>query len=277
MDCAPADNDNTPGKCFDSVVSECVGAQFITHRCPGATSKCCPTPGTVKRKANLPAMYTIPGLDDMCFPLAQGDFTMSDGPRTITGFITPSSFSQNRATDDHDHPRRCHKGLDLFTGGVDAHRMTKGQVLAIAPGKVTAIMKPFTTCKDGWVFDANGANGHRVTSGTQVYGITVNHPGINQDVVYGELTSHFVKVGQDLVKGHLIGFATACEMLHFELWDKGTRGTGHWGPAGDTTSTADCCPADDSVPSFHGLKNPRALLRMLQGKWCTPVVVPQPA
>jgi hypothetical protein len=204
----------------------------------------------------------------MCFPLVRGDFTESDSARTETGFITASSFSQNRPTTEGTHARRCHKGLDLFTGGVSANRMTHGRVVAVAAGTVTSVMDGFTRCKDGWFFDAAGV-GKKVSQRTSVYGITINHPELGLDITYGELTFAYVARGDAVEKAQLLGEATACEMLHFELWGPNTRSTGHWGPADD--GTAPCCPTDASVPSYSGLKNPRPLLRMLQGQWCEPI------
>jgi len=267
MDCAPGDDPAAPaGKCFDSVVSECTGAEMVSNRCPGATSKCCPTPGVVKRKKEVKAIYQIS--EDLCFPLVKGDFTNSDVGRTETGFITASSFSQNRATSEPGKTRRCHKGLDMYTGGVAANRMTHGRVVAIADGVVKVVMDGFTKCQDGWFFDAAGA-GKKVSKKTKAYGVTIHHPSLNLDVTYGELTFSYVGKDDAVTKGQLLGEATVCEMLHFELWGPNTRSAGHWGPADDGMQP--CCPTDESTPSYSGLKNPRALLRMLQGKWCDPV------
>jgi len=263
MDCS-AGTDNTVGRCFDPIVSQCSAATVARH-CPGS-GICCPTPGVVSRKSNLASIYNI-NIQDMCFPLVQGDFTEGDGK--TTGFITASSFSQNRATTQEGHARRCHKGLDMFTGVHPSH-MTHGRVIAIAPGTVTSVMDGFTACNDGWYYDSTGA-GKKVPANTLVYGVTVHHPSLNVDVTYGELTFSYVTVGDSLVKAQLLGEATACTMLHFELWTPNQRVQKWWGPA-DETDISLCCPNDDSVPqNAHGLLNPRPLLRMLQGKWCDPV------
>jgi hypothetical protein len=225
----------------------------------------------VKRKRTGKAIYNIP--EDLCFPLVRGDFTDSSTTRTETGFITAASFSQNRPTTEKGHTRRCHKGLDMYTGGVAAAHMTHGQVIAIADGTVKSVIDIFTECEDGWYFDAAGV-GHKVPGKTKAYGVTINHPSLappnGLDVTYGELTFSYVAETNAVVKGQLLGEATICEMLHFELWAPNTRTKGWWGPAAADSLNL-CCPTDESTPTYPGLKNPRPLLRMLQGKWCAPI------
>jgi len=81
-----------------------------------------------------------------------------------------------------------------------------------------------------------------------------------------------------VTKGQLIGLNTICAMLHFELWDENIHDNTKLRPLPNTQGGDNCINGDDAPVGVHGLNNPRALLRHLEGKWCDPPVdLPEPA
>lgn len=152
------------------------------------------------------------GLDDIipaplfekgrfCFPLKQSafDYTGSD-----YGSGRPVSAGAN-------YKKRCHSGQDIFSKGA-------GEVVAIDDGEVVSIIPTFLNCKRG------------VAGAVLVY-----HPSIGRTMNYGEiavatLSRLGVKVGSRVKRGSPLGIATACGMLHFEVYNGRQADNLRWWP-----------------------------------------------
>jgi hypothetical protein len=269
--CGPPKNpptDGTPvpeGVCFDKRLGTC-SVDTVSNRCgPAPQTTCCPSPGVLTSSGR-----DFPETDDMCFPIARGDSTWGNGIRT--GAINEASFAQRRG-------KRCHRGLDMFTGSERAPSL--GRVLAIADGTVRDVISSFTQCRGGWWPELDNENVMTPLNHGKcyhAYAVIVHHPSINKDVVYGENTLIFVddttEEARRVTKGQLIGLNTICGMLHFELWNPDSRISTKLRPRPGTSGN--CVSGDNAPTGVAGLNNPRKLLRHLQGKWCDPPAVLPP-
>lgn len=83
----------------------------------------------------------------------------------------------------------------------------------MADGEVTAIF-PFLVCKDGWGCKQFGGC-PRQTNAVMIY-----HPSLGKTINYGEMDANQIKVsvGQKVTRGQVLGRASYCGMLHFELY-----------------------------------------------------------
>jgi len=221
------------------------------------TIKCC-IGGTLKAKAGA---RKFP--QDLCFPIAKEDSTWNNADHT--GAIRPASFGQSRAENT-----RCHKGLDMFTGFPS--RPTHGRVLAIDDGVVTNIMPQYTACKGGWNVDLSTKKIVPKPHPGKCYlamAVTVHHPRLKMDVVYGEATMTFVKKGDQVTKGQLLSLHTICSMLHIEFYQPGKGPRGKHLPWAPENGVCEVPPAP--------LLNPRRLLSELQGRFCPTPSIPSTA
>lgn len=76
---------------------------------------------------------------------------------------------------------------------------------AIADGEIIQIIPDFYPCSKG-----------------QSSAIYIYHPSIKKTVAYAELNKNSItkwKVGKNVKKGELLGKASACRMLHFEVYE----------------------------------------------------------
>ncbi len=154
---------------------------------------------------------------------------------------------------------RCHAGVDLITQG-------DGTVVAIDDGVITGIVRNFYACPGG-----------------QSSAILIYHPSLGKTANYAEINTADIyrfQVGMRISRGQSIGKATACGMLHFELYDGNVARNDHWRPTPPNTVSAD--PHDcankymDQKPQT--LANPEILIHSLEGKYCTGTIsTPQPS
>ena len=112
-----------------------------------------------------------------------------------------------------DSGNRCHGGIDIYTTG-------ESKVQTIADGEITHLYSNFANCSGGW--------------GAAIY---VYHANINKTILYGEINANNIAInprtgkkwaiGDIVKKGDILGKATVCKMLHFELHD-GKRPPENW-------------------------------------------------
>lgn len=141
--------------------------------------------------------------------------------------------------------KRCHAGVDIFTKGT-------GEVLAVADGKVIA---------NFFFYKCSGGNSDAVL---------IDHGSFV--ALYGEINSgtEKVKAGSNIKAGELLGNATNCGMLHFEIYSKGATINYRWSPPSGKTvgSEANYCRNNylSTKPSL--LLDPTETIKNLQGKNC---------
>ncbi len=167
-----------------------------------------------------------------CFPLAQNSL------RRI-------SYNWGNA---RDSGARCHAGVDIITQG-------DGTVVAIDDGIVTQVIRSFYTCSGG----PSGA-------------IMIYHPSLGKTANYGEINSGDIRVniGDRINKGQILGHATACGMLHFELYDGQISTNQRWKPTAGSTvqQTQHYCVDNFQATKPSSLANPEILIRSLEGRYC---------
>lgn len=159
---------------------------------------------------------------------------------------------------ERENGARCHSGIDIYT-------KPPGQLVAIDDGIVTRISKTFITCKNGW-----GAVEPKKDNGGAVY---VYHPKLDITVNYGEIDSNNItwKKGDKITKGQIIGKASVCGMLHFEMYTGKQSGNAKWFPfPGETSSPP---PHNKCAELFLSNKppetiNPTAFLKAIQKNFC---------
>lgn len=178
----------------------------------------------------------------ICFPLSKSSFSKISW-----------NFGGERAKG-----ARCHSGIDIYT-------KPPGQLVAIDDGIVTNISKTFITCKNGW-----GAVEPKKDNGGAIY---VYHPKLDITVNYGEIDSNNItsKKGDKITKGQVLGKASVCGMLHFEMYTGKQSGNAKWFPIPGETSSPP--PHNKCAELFLSNKppetiNPTAFLKAIQSNFC---------
>ena len=154
---------------------------------------------------------------------------------------------------------RCHAGRDFLT-------KQPGKVIAIADGIVTNIMSGWTTCYDQWGVDKSNPAGKEVSA------VLVYHPSLDQTVNYGEIDFDKISVTkrQEIKKGQLIGVASYCGMLHFELYEGRWVSTSQWEPPSGESSVGskNKCANEFLSSKPNGLLNPNSLINSISNNFC---------
>lgn len=136
-----------------------------------------------------------------------------------------------------DGGARCHAGCDL----------QKGTATAIADGEVTNVYK-FYDC-----------------SGGAVNAVLVYHPRLSVTINYGEIDSNavYVKIGSKVTKGQLLGNASRCSMLHFEVYSGRLAANQNWyPPSGGSVGSGETCVTKFPQTKPAALMNCEVFLRM---------------
>jgi hypothetical protein len=146
-----------------------------------------------------------PSVGGQCLPVAANSFYKPSwnwgSPRKYKGIMG----------------KRCHAGLDLYT-------KSPGYAVAMADGTVTNVQH-FYACTRG-----------------DTQGVVVYHASLGVTAIYGEINSGTVKVnkGQTIKAGQILGIATNCGMVHFELYKGVVSRNGHWFPPAIITQSNEC-------------------------------------
>ncbi len=179
---------------------------------------------------------SIPSVGGSCFPVEKNSF---DHVSWNWGNCRDGGKVCNNGN-------RCHAGIDIYT-------KNPSTAIAIAPGKVVAISYSFTTCKRG-------------TAGK----VVINHG--DYTVNYGEVNANGikVKVGDSVQAGTILGPASVCGMLHFELYTKGTANSSPWypPPGKKVKGVANYCRDNYLSAKPPELLDPTNTLKDLQSKLC---------
>jgi murein DD-endopeptidase MepM/ murein hydrolase activator NlpD len=138
--------------------------------------------------------------------------------------------------------KRCHAGIDIYTGG-------NAYVVAIADGKVV----------NKYNFKACGGT----------YAVIVNHGSFV--VNYGELNldATYVANGQQVRAGQILGVATTCGMLHFELYNSGTTKNLHWMPGVELPNVSNICRQQYLSSKPAALRDPTETIKALKSNMCS--------
>ncbi len=180
-------------------------------------------------QSNTPGSY--PSVGGSCFPVAGNSYSRSTW-----------GFGDKRVNKNGRH--RCHAGVDLYTKG-------SGYSVAMAAGTVLSTGH-FYNC-----------------SGGAVSAVIIDHGDYVAN--YGEIDTGKVKVsvGQQVKAGDILGVATRCGMLHFELYTKGTKGNEQWyPPSGKTINGKNYCRDNYMSTKPQNLMDPTNTLKSLESKLC---------
>ena len=201
--------------------------------------------------AGAPDPALLPTAADVCFPLTRDSLDPRRGISWNWGSHRDGSDSDACEADSD----RCHAGIDIYS-------KFPGQVVAVADGIVKDI-RHVSRCADGW--GAEGAE--RPGDGIVIYhrslGLTFNYAEVDEG------TSR-VQEGQEVRKGDILGVASYCGMLHFEVYqgEVDRFQTLNWCPPGgiDVTERHQC--ATQNYPRPDALANPNDVVRRLEGNFC---------
>ncbi len=200
------------------------------------------------------------------FPLTKESFTNCD---QVTQEGT--NYTSCKLGDDFGARRssgtRCHKGVDVYVNNKGA----KGDVVAVDDGKILFKMPTFIPrggCSDGY----DSGNG-------QASALAVYHSNLDKTIIYGELrpsdTRNFSK-GDKVKAGQVLGEASVCGMLHFELYQGEYNRYDQWYPPGNEQrprkekvpyGRPNYCANNYSSTKESELINPQSFLERLKGNW----------
>jgi murein DD-endopeptidase MepM/ murein hydrolase activator NlpD len=100
----------------------------------------------------------------------------------------------------------------------------------------------------------------------------VYHPSLGKTINYGEVDGDKVKVkkGDSIKKGMLIGVASYCGMLHFEVYSGKQTANARWyPPSGGKAENPDKCARMYMHTKPANLEDPRPWIQSrLAGQWC---------
>jgi len=195
------------------------------------------------RFTELQVAGTTPStIEGQCFPVAENSIDQNQG--ACGGGLT-CNFGSCRSEGE-----RCHVGYDIFT-------KSPGHILAIAPGTVTNIAH-FYHCKDGW-----GGQGN-------VKQVIVDHG--DYVVNYGEIDEGKVEVkeGDSVIAGQILGVASHCGMLHFELYEDGVTQNIRWFPTNPITSCEkNICRRNHLSTKDSKIQDPTETINNLKDNLCS--------
>jgi len=220
------------GTCLDSSVSTC-SSSFLTGKCPGPTEvRCCPAGGVASNNGGSadPNQMVSAGSGScsayggLVFPLATG---------SLSEISVNWGGSRNGGA-------RCHAGIDIYTGGAKS-------VVAMSDGVVTAVLKNWYSCTGGsidaiLVYHDSGA----------LSGMTANYGEVNPG-------SYSVGVGSRVTRGQKLATASACGMLHFELYSGRQTANQRWLPASGSVGSG--CAGNSLSTKPAVLLDPRPVIR----------------
>jgi len=184
---------------------------------------------------------SYPSIGGSCFPVAANSF---------------SHFSWNWGSARRGGAR-CHGGVDLYT-------KPPGHAIVVADGVVTNIFG-YITC--GAKVRGKGQWGKH---GGATSAIMIYHPSLNHTILYGEVDTNTITVkrGQEVTAGLVLGIASGCNMLHFELYSGKMSANQKWYPNSSVRNDPNGCAKNDLNKLPSNLKNPNPTLKGLQGKMC---------
>eukprot|EP01080_Neovahlkampfia_damariscottae_P003120 gene3120-5290_t len=100
----------------------------------------------------------------------------------------------------------------------------------------------------------------------------VYHPKLGKTINYGEVDGNKVNVkrGQTIKRGQLIGIASYCGMLHFEIYSGSRTANSRWHPpSGQRSGNPDKCARQYLNTKPKELEDPRPWIQeRLRGKFC---------
>jgi hypothetical protein len=202
-----------------------------------------------------------PAVGGQCFPVAEGSLNVNKwsycGDGMNCDFGNCRGDCRNRDENGNCVLRsRCHAGYDIWT-------KAPGHILAIEDGIVQNIYH-FYSCEDGW-----GGPG-------EVNAVIIDHG--DYSVNYGEIDAEntFVEIGENVQAGQVLGIASHCGMLHFELYEGEITENTQW-PDNEEVVDAVCgsewnyCLKNQELLSKkpEELKNPEQTLENLKDKMCS--------
>jgi len=177
--------------------------------------------------------------NDLCFPLKQASLNY---------------ISQNYG-DARSSGARCHAAIDVMT-------KSPGQVVAVADGVVTNIFN-FLVCQNGW----GCRNGNCQSRAVLIY-----HPSLGKTINYGEVDGDkiHVRVNENVRKGQILGIASYCGMLHFEVYSGRQTANRQWlPPSGRRVTSPGQCHREYMSTKPAQLDDPRPWINdRLRGKFC---------
>jgi len=191
---------------------------------------------------------TVPGDSaDFCWPLSRNS--------TVKSTVTRVSFGSPRR-----YGRSCHSGTDVYT-------KAPGQVVSVMDGQVVGLVQDYTPCVEGW-----GVRPDSLTQPVRTAAVLVYNIAEDRTIMYGGLDAEKVKarLNHRVKKGHLLGVASYCGLLHIQLYRGRVDSPHRWPiPEGHPrVPVYESCVDKYPQSRPHQLLDPTDLLVPLEGKFC---------